>query len=565
MFSCKKKYPRLLEQISAAAREVWLFEDVTSRRKKASELRAAGQEVTLHSAYKPLLHTVLEQDLLRGVKEARIRYPVVAGDEPDRFRLECYPLTALVTTKLSFSPVPVSAQEPVFYQIETAERSFDIRVPVRWQRRLWGQKVLAACALCREQDGTEYFLVSEYEQMYADACRCFWQMPLVPRPGSPPQGPFFDRLQLDITLPAKDQPLAVEEEHISLSEALHEDLYFSALEIFAKRLGLEPGSRSLTPGQVLPKVVYGEAPTLAIHEKEITAERKGTFSGTPSLSGAGHWLTPGQVENLLAEVGGRPFSARSRQGRPIWGRFFPGSNAVARIALSGGQHANESSGVVGALRAALALREKGDVAFTVCPLGNPDGYAAFRELCEAAPRHMHHAARYTAAGNDLTACTGWEMEMRLQARALLPADLHLNLHGYPAHEWTRPLSGYVPAGFSRWTIPKGYFVICRYLKPFQPLAATLVKEAIAAISGHEAQLEQNLRMLRRYRQTVGEVDFQVAAEAVPFTFEEVTDALYPIEIITEAADETVYGESFRIAHQTHFLVTMALVKCLCEQ
>lgn len=41
----------------------------------------------------------------------------------------------------------------------------------------------------------------------------------------------------------------------------------------------------------------------------------------------------------------------------------------------------------------------------------------------------------------------WGKALRLQAEKLTGAKLHVNLHGYPSHEWTHPLSGYVPRGY----------------------------------------------------------------------------------------------------------------------
>ncbi|NWM44847.1 peptidase M14, partial [Escherichia coli] len=74
-------------------------------------------------------------------------------------------------------------------------------------------------------------------------------------------------------------------------------------------------------------------------------------------------------------------------------------------------------------------------------------------------------ARYTALGDDLeyrTAAQPHEKAIRFEAQRLSGARLHINLHGYPAHEWTRPLSGYMPRGFAMWTLPKGFFLIMRY-------------------------------------------------------------------------------------------------------
>ncbi len=128
--------------------------------------------------------------------------------------------------------------------------------------------------------------------------------------------------------------------------------------------------------------------------------------------------------------------------------------------ISAGQHANETTGIVGALRAANRLAARKGAHFTISPQENPDGYEIHKRLCVLQPHHMHHASRYTALGDDLEYRSGeslFEKAIRVEAEALTNAKLHVNLHGYPSHEWTRPLSGYVPRSFAMWTLPKGFF------------------------------------------------------------------------------------------------------------
>ncbi|WP_372742556.1 hypothetical protein [Neptunomonas sp.] len=198
----------------------------------------------------------------------------------------------------------------------------------------------------------------------------------------------------------------------------------------------------------------------------------------------------------------------------------------------------------------------------MCPLENPDGYALFRQLCQSNPKHMHHAARYTSAGNDLTYGTDYESLIRGEAKHHLSADVHVNLHGYPSHEWTRPLSGYVPEGFATWTIPKGFFVICRYNPGFKAKAEAMLHAAIDAVAGFDLQRQQNIQMLTRFLSTVENAGFEVAHGAVPYMINEYHKTDYPIEIITEAPDETVYGEAFRIAHESQYRVVLAIAEAL---
>ena len=59
--------------------------------------------------------------------------------------------------------------------------------------------------------------------------------------------------------------------------------------------------------------------------------------------------------------------------------------------------------------------------FALIALENPDGYALHRELRAHAPEHMHHAARYTALGDDVEfreQAPFFEREARHQALAL---------------------------------------------------------------------------------------------------------------------------------------------------
>lgn len=122
-----------------------------------------------------------------------------------------------------------------------------------------------------------------------------------------------------------------------------------------------------------------------------------------------------------------------------------------------------------------------------------------------------HALAYTASGNDLTHGGGtFESAIRQNAYELLPARVHVNLHGYPAHEWTRPLSGYVPEGFSRWTIPKGFFLICDYADENQlALARQVLDAALQALCEFPEMMAVNRRMLRSYESVVGSLDFEI--------------------------------------------------------
>ena len=110
-------------------------------------------------------------------------------------------------------------------------------------------------------------------------------------------------------------------------------------------------------------------------------------------------LPAAQIAGCMAAFGGDTFQAMSRQGRPVLGTYVRGPGPA--VFISGAQHANETSGVVGALRAAQTLAARGDAHFALIASENPDGYALFNRLREQHPRHMLHASRYSALGDDI--------------------------------------------------------------------------------------------------------------------------------------------------------------------
>lgn len=554
----QKNYQRTLNHLPDNTVEAWLFETSESRRQAERHYADKGHIIQLHSAYKTLVSTVLETGCLDNAKRVVIRYPVIAGDEPQRFLLECYPLSDLIAAKLTFEAFDCDMDNGLpFYEIQADDVVHQLPIPVRWVEKSTGERQLVACGWVKLADGSEQHVLTEFEAIYQEAYDYLTHLPIdVDNP------PFFERLSLNIGLPVADQRLPVGEEHISLLEALHEDIYFSALEIFQHRLNLPSGDRTLMPGQVLPNVVYAETPSLHIHTHSINGDEHNQQHGCPELSSLGHWLSPAQINAHLQRLNGRHFEVMSRQGRVVQGCRVGNAGAPVKLAISGGQHANESSGVVGALRAAAELQHDENVTFTVCPSENVDGYAAFRELCGGNPRHMHHAARYTAAGNDLEYSDEYESQIRTCAFDAVCADVHVNLHGYPAHEWTRPLSGYVPANFAFYTIPKGFFLICRYHESHEALANTVLTAALEAIATHPEQMRVNQQMMQRYLAMNERPDFEIAHEVIPYVKSCRDDTQYPVEIITEAPDETIYGEDFRIAHESQYRVIMAIAKQL---
>jgi hypothetical protein len=251
--------------------------------------------------------------------------------------------------------------------------------------------------------------------------------------------------------------------------------------------------------------------------------------------------------------------------------------------ISARQHANEPTSTnANFLWLARALRQKEllnrfNIVFH--PIENPDGARLYQALLRLSPTHMHHAARYTSLGTDVqaTITTGGqalpERQLLEDAQKRWSPLLHLNNHGYPAHEWTRPHSGYVPAHFADWSLPFGYLSILILEPDVQTMGGPLM-QAIAAALGENAplasytsaQLERNLR----YR-SEKQLPFSFTA-SFPFMLR-VRDAKDTpltrttarwLTVISEVPDESVEGELWHRCVLAHQLINQAVLKTLDE-
>ncbi|MFD1733463.1 M14 family zinc carboxypeptidase [Deinococcus malanensis] len=245
---------------------------------------------------------------------------------------------------------------------------------------------------------------------------------------------------------------------------------------------------------------------------------------------------------------------------PVVLRATPGT--PDGVLVTAGQHANETTGPVAALEFITELAST-TANFAVIPLENPDGASLHRALTQIAPEHMHHAARYTSLGDDLESRLRqgrprWEARARAWAQKETGASLHLNLHGYPSHEWVRPFSGYAPHGFESWALPAGFITILWHW-PGHEVPARRMAEAIAQrlaldpeVAGHAA------RALRASSAHNLKPHYELI-HGMPFILTEQPAALCPITVITEAPDETIYGAPFRMFVKAHLTVCAAAV------
>jgi len=538
--------------------EAWLFDDVKNRRAAEAELAAHGITARLHSAYKPLLHFFLEDLHLKasGITGVTVLYPQCAGALENRFLLETYPLAALVgNIPLSFAP---GRQEECIYDIilthESGKKSTQqVFAPNRRHENVAGT-LLSPTGWLRVHDSDGALLVDErletdFETLFTEILHGVAAHPWGDKE------PYFEELNIRVDLPGRDLPLDFGRESISLHEALHEDLYFSLLEFFQLRAGRPLGDRGLQPGQIVPEIHHRDGdPGVTI---ELRPLDKGEMAGpVQEIASAGHPLTCAQIHRELEKIEGTPFTAISRAGRNIEGRYHVGGDFA--VMISGGQHANETSGIVGALRAAGILAGKRETHFTIAPLENPDGYALHQRLIADNPDHMHHAARYTALGDDLGHRRGdlYERRIRTQAQQLSQAELHINLHGYPSHEWTRPLSGYIPRGFALWTLPKGFFLIMNYHSAWKERAEIFIAGVTAKLAAVPGLQTFTRRQMELYHIHASTSAFRIIG-GFPCLLTEDNEQEIPLSLTTEYPDETLHGAAFIAGHEAQTATVLA--------
>ncbi|HEY0296526.1 MAG TPA: peptidase M14 [Bordetella sp.] len=553
--------------------EGWLFESAEARRAAEARLAQAGVIARLRSAYKPLLHYFLEEADLQGLRLAVVRYPVHPDAAPNRYTLEAYPLAGLLPdapvrfeaggAELLRAVPGQPAPQPIYlvdlHYADGRVARAQVEAP-NWLAP--GQRALSPTGWLRVTDAAgrpqhDAACLTEYQAVYADTMACVRAQPWK-------REPYFPRLAVRADIPALEFAPGFDEALVSTCEALHEDLYFSLLEHFQQLSGRPPGDRGLQPGQIVPDIRPlmpddGQA-RLRVEVREVAAApAMAPQPAQGSLDEVDAPMPPARIAGWLAGLGGEPFQAVSRQGRPVEGRYLPGPGPA--VLISAAQHANETSGVVGALRAAYTLKESGDAHFALIACENPDGYALHQQYCAVHPRHMHHAARYSALGDDVAyreQAPRYEQQARIDALAMSGAQLHVNLHGYPAHEWTRPMSGYLPHLFEAWTIPRGFFLVLRYHPGWQAQARQLIEGVTARLARLPGLLEFNAMSARLYEAHTLQSGFD-CINGIAVHSAESRQERAPLAILSEFPDETVYGERFRLAHTVQCTTVLAAV------
>ncbi len=547
------------EDLRGTHLEAWLFEDETARREAEKVFAQAGVAARLRSAYKPLVHAFLEEIDTVGLSRVSVRYPVHPEADPRRFLSEAYPLAAMLDgVETHFEPGEADLTYAVRAEYgdgRVAEHT--VFAPNRVKPNHLGQTDLAPTGWLRikdrhqgMQDIDEPF-ETEIEQVFHKA------MAALMAHEWPAEEPYAETIAIDVTIPGIERPLPYGDEVMSTREALHEDFYFSLLEFFKHKSGRPPEDRGLQPGQIVPDIRAGQGDAHLRVELRPFGEPVDPVRPEQDFEAADAAPGLAQLQRELAALPGETFEGRSREGRPVRGLYRSGSRPA--VLVTSGQHANETSAPVGAFRAVRRLLANAESNVAFIPVENPDGYALHGRLCEGNARHMHHAARYTSLGNDLEygrAEPVYEIGARNRALALSGAQLHINLHGYPAHEWTRPFTGYLPRGFELWSIPKGFFLIMRHHPSWAPAARTLIEAVTKGLSAVPGLAEFNRRQIEICSIHSGGTPYEIIND-VPCLITSEERHPTPLTLITEFPDETIYGDAYRFAHTVQMATVIA--------
>ena len=151
-----------------------------------------------------------------------------------------------------------------------------------------------------------------------------------------------------------------------------------------------------------------------------------------------------------------------------------------------------------------------------------------------------------------------ERAARNQAIALSGAQLHINLHGYPAHEVDTAAVGLHPARLRVVDHPKGFFLVLRHHPGWAGRARQLLDHVTARLAAMPGLLEFNARQIAWFRAHALADGFDTV-NGIPVQVTESMREPTPISLITEFPDETIYGAAFRFAHDVQTAAVLAAV------
>lgn len=209
------------------------------------------------------------------------------------------------------------------------------------------------------------------------------------------------------------------------------------------------------------------------------------------------------------------------------------------------------------------------ITIVAIPGSNPDGTALHQQLIKEHPEWKHHAARFNAVGLEFNhvrfqdSVFGEAMSVPALINRWLP-DVYLDNHGIPAHEWIQPFAGYnSPPRFpvSYWLPNAMMYGIGKDVVDCEEHRLILDKATVwsaKAIGKNDRLYNKNKQWQSRikryaYPHVAKKFPLPTVHHMIFNRWQEKEDSdsthyiyRYPelcsLEIVTEAADETVYGD-----------------------
>ncbi|WP_336633965.1 M14 family metallopeptidase [Lysinibacillus fusiformis] len=281
---------------------------------------------------------------------------------------------------------------------------------------------------------------------------------------------------------------------------------------------------------------------------------------------------------------------------PITSEYYSGlkkSDEKHTIVFEAGHHPNE----VSSTPAILALMEDiicqhpdilKKMNVIIIPLANPDGNEIMECLTKEHPKWKHHAARFNAVGLEFAhvkfrkSVFGEANVLPLILKKWAP-DIVIDDHGIPAREWVQPFAGYAcpPIFPVSYTLPSAkIYGIGRYAdddtKEIQAKNLDLVAERVNRMFDGSSFAQENAYWRDRYYkygtkwdpdkypiEEMGNINFYRSMEVTP-TYSSVSILRYPqwvaLDIISEVADEIVYGDELLSCMAAHQLFNQAILE-----
>jgi hypothetical protein len=560
-------------------------------------LRPLDREATVRvrSAYKTGYFWLTEevQPLWRRAQADRLTVTCPSGppDSPGRFLQELYPLSALMEREgleVEFLSGAGQTYSAALFRGAAQVWEGECFIPLHSRQSTDGREVVGPTGWLTVWAGpprTDHPPL--HDQRLATDGELFWDwycgavLPkLLDLADRRPGLPIFRNLSVELGLSEPDLDIGVLDERISMTEALTEEIYFGTVDALKRHLSEAAGSRSLMPGRIVPvatttpgrdgwaRVTLSEYAEMKSPAEIPVDSSTRDAAGNAAPEGSAFPWNPARTWQAAREQADKfqlewHVPAMSVQGRPVPAVVRRSGTSGSGVLVTGGQHANETTGVAAAVRFIRTLAAN-PLPFAVLPLENPDGACLHRALIQVNPEHMHHAARYTSLGDDLEARVRdgnpkWESRGRVWAADAVQATLHLNLHGYPAHEWVRPYNGYAPFGFESWALPAGFMTIVWYHPGFADQARQLANAIATRLRQLPDVVEHAERACRANAAHSARPHYELI-QGLPFILSEHPAALCPLTVITEAPDETVYGERFRMFVRAQLAVCEAAVE-----